>query len=361
VLDTGDEDEDEDDEDEAGEHAMTLLVEVENLTKVYSDGTLAVDEVSFTIDEGEVYGFLGPNGAGKTTVIKILVTLLPKTSGTARVAGFDVNADAEAVRQMIGYAAQFIGIDDDLTARENLELQGRLHGTSRADARRRADELLEVMSLTYATDKRAGTFSGGMRRRLDLAQALVHRPPLVFLDEPTTGLDPQTRNALWEYVEHLNAEGTTFFLTTQYMEEADRLVRRLGIIDHGTIVATGTPGDLKADVGGDVVTLSLPDDAPDGLLERAVVALSGFPGAGSPTTFDRSIALPVRDAGRSLSEIVRLLDNQQVPIAKLSLSTPTLDEVFLKYTGTRMRVEETGSPSHSSAVLAATTGRRTRR
>jgi ABC-2 type transport system ATP-binding protein len=237
---------------------VNQLIEVENLVKVYPDGTRAVDDVTFEVEAGEIFGFLGPNGAGKTTTIRVLVTLLPKTSGQARVAGFEVDRRPEEVRKVIGYAGQFIGIDVDLTGRENLVLQARLHGMSTRDAERRAGELLQLFALTDAADKRAGAFSGGMRRRLDLAQALVHQPPLVFLDEPTTGLDPQTRNALWNHLNELNAEGTTIFLTTQYMEEADRLCRRLSIIDHGKIVVSGSPTELKSSVGGEVVTLSLP-------------------------------------------------------------------------------------------------------
>ncbi len=337
---------------------MENLIEVESLTKVYPDGTRAVDEISFHVREGEVFGFLGPNGAGKTTTIRVLVTLLPKTSGLARVGGVEVDAEPEAIRRMIGYAAQFIGIDDDLTGRENLVLQGRLHSMGSEDARRRADELLEIFALVEVADKRAAGFSGGMRRRLDLAQALVHRPPLLFLDEPTTGLDIQTRNAMWRHLEELNREGTTVFLTTQYLEEADRLCRRLAIIDHGRIVVSGSPGQLKKEIGGDVITLSLPEDAGDDLLRRAVEALAAFPGAGEPTTFDRSVSLPVKDAGASLSDLVRRLDQAGVPVAKLSLATPSLDEVFLKHTGERMRVEEANARASSSMSAVMGRGRR---
>jgi len=253
---------------------------------------------------------------------------------------------------MIGYAGQFIGIDVDLTARENLILQGRLHGMSKQDVRRRADEVLEIMALAEVADKRAGALSGGMRRRLDLAQALVHRPPLVFLDEPTTGLDVQTRTALWRHLEELNRNGTTIFLTTQYLEEADRLCGRLAIIDHGRIAVSGSPDALKEEVGGDVVTVTLPEDANHDAVERAVRALTAFPGAGAPTTFDRSVALPVKDAGGSLSDLVRHLDDAGIEIAKLSFTTPTLDEVFLRHTGERMRVEETTGRPLSSMNMA---------
>ncbi len=337
---------------------MSELIEVGNLVKVYPDGTLAVDDVSFDVHEGEIFGFLGPNGAGKTTAIRILVTLLRKTAGTATVGGHDVAKHPEAVRRMIGYAGQFIGIDVDLTARENLILQGRLHSMDATDARRRADELLDVMGLVDVADKRAGAFSGGMRRRLDLAQALVHQPPLVFLDEPTTGLDVQTRSALWKYLQELNLGGTTIFLTTQYLEEADRLCGRLAIIDHGHIVVSGSPGALKRDVGGDVVTVTLPEDSDAEAVTRAAQALTAFPGAGEPTTFDRSVALPVKDAGRTLSDLVRRLDEAGVEIAKLAFSTPTLDEVFLRHTGERMRVEETAGRPQSSMNMARRRGHR---
>jgi ABC-type multidrug transport system ATPase subunit len=196
-----------------------------------------------------------------------------------------------------------------------------------------------------------------MRRRLDLVQALVHQPPLLFLDEPTTGLDPQTRNALWRHLEELREGGTTIFLTTQYMEEADRLCGRLAIIDHGKIVVSGEPAQLKAGVGGDLVTIALPEETDGQLIERARQAVATFPGAGQATTFDHSVAVPVKDAGRSLSELVRRLDEQGIPIAKLSFTTPTLDEVFLKYTGERMRVEETGH-AQSSMMARMRGGRR---
>jgi ABC-2 type transport system ATP-binding protein len=198
-----------------------------------------------------------------------------------------------------------------------------------------------------------------MRRRLDLAQALVHRPPLLFLDEPTTGLDPQTRNAMWRHLEELHREGTTVFLTTQYLEEADRLCERLAIIDQGRIVVAGSPTELKREIGGDVITLSLPDDADEALLRRAVQALSAFPGAGEPTTFDHAVSLPVKDAGEALSPLVRRLDEAGIPVAKLSLASPSLDEVFLKHTGERMRVEAPNQKA-SSSMSGVMGGRRRR-
>ena len=335
---------------------MAELIAVENLVKVYPDGTRAVDDVSFSVAEGEIFGFLGPNGAGKTTTIRILVTLLPKTSGRAVVGGVEVSDDPEAVRRMIGYAAQFIAIDDDLTALENLVLQGRLHGTEAGNAARRAEELLEVFSLTDVADKRAAAFSGGMRRRLDLAQALVHRPPLVFLDEPTAGLDPQNRNALWRHLKELNLQGTTIFLTTQYLEEADQLCERIGIIDHGQIAVMGSPSKLKSEVGSEVVTVELADAAGDDVRSVLMNLLAEFPGAGEPTVFNGSVAVPVEDAGRRLSALVRRFDEAGLDIHKLSLTTPSLDEVFLRYTGERLRTEDTGR-THSPMLM----GRRMRR
>lgn len=335
------------------------LIEVEDLVKVYPDGTRAVDAVSFTVGEGELFGFLGPNGAGKTTAIRVLVTLLPKTSGRATVGAYDVERDPEPVRKMIGYAAQFIGIDDDLTARENLVLQGRLHQMSAADSLTRADELLEVFALSEVATKRAGAFSGGMRRRLDLAQALVHRPPLVFLDEPTTGLDPQNRTALWRHLQELNRDGTTIFLTTQYLEEADRLCERIAIIDHGSLAVVGSPEELKRAVGNEVITVTLPDDASGDDMDRVLTTVNTFPGAGEPTSFDHSIALPVEDATRALSDLVRRLDEAGAKVAKLSLSSPSLDEVFIKYTGEQLRVEESSGGRSSTSMSMM--GRRRRR
>jgi daunorubicin resistance ABC transporter ATP-binding subunit len=316
------------------------LIEVQDLVKVYPGGVRALDGVSFSVDAGEVFGFLGPNGAGKTTAIRVLVTLLEATEGKAFVDGLDVSIEAEEVRRRIGYAAQFIGVDDDLTARENLKLQGQLHGVSARLASERGDDLLEVFQLTEAADRRAGTFSGGMRRRLDLAQALVHQPELLFLDEPTTGLDPQNRRALWDYLRKLNAGGVTIFLTTQYLEEADALTERLAIIDHGVIAVEGTPAALKAQLGGDSITVTLPPDADESLVASARHQLEALPDAGDVAVYDHTVAVFVHDGGSRLAEVVRRLDAASIPVARLELSEPTLDEVFLKHTGGRLRVDE---------------------
>ncbi len=321
------------------------LVSVSDLVKVYAGGVRALDGVSFEVEAGETFGFLGPNGAGKTTAIRILVTLLKATSGTATIDGFDVAADPHEIRKRVGYAAQFIGLDNDLTGRENLLLQARLHGVGRREAERRADELLEVIQLTAAAGRRAGTYSGGMRRRLDLGQALMHQPRLLFLDEPTTGLDPQNRRAMWDYLAELNADGVTAFLTTQYLEEADELCDRLAIVDQGAIVVEGTPAGLKAGLGGDVVSVTLPGDGPPELLARAREVLAAVPGAGETKSYDHSVAVYLPDAGGRLAAIVRELDAAAVPVEKLELAHPSLDEVFLRYTGERLRVEEVRRPS----------------
>ena len=233
------------------------MVLVEELVKVYPGGTRAVEGIDFTVARGEFFGFLGPNGAGKTTTMKILSTLLKKTSGRVVIAGYDVDHDPKSVRRAIGFAMQEVGLDDLSTGRDFLVLQGLLYGLSRAEARRRGEELLELVGLTAVAKRKVGTYSGGMRRRIDLVAALMHRPPMLFLDEPTTGLDPQSRLAIWEYLSRLNREGVTIFLTTQMMEEADRLCQRIAIIDRGQIVADGSPQTLKADVGGDVIHVTV--------------------------------------------------------------------------------------------------------
>ncbi len=344
--------------------ARMAILEATDLVKIYPGDVRAVDGISFTVEEGEVFGFLGPNGAGKTTTIRIGVTLLAITSGTFVIDGVDVRQRPEEVRRRIGYAAQSVGIDDDLTARENLILQGRLHGMSSRDAGTKADELLDVIDLEDAADRRAGTFSGGMRKRLDLAQALVHHPRLLFLDEPTTGLDPQNRRALWSYLRGLNESGVTIFLTTQYLEEADVLCDRLAIIDHGQIKIEGSPGDLKAGLGGDMVTVTLPREAAtnspaaggpavggrggDGPLERTRAVLADVDGCSSVTVHENSVSVILRDGGAQLADLVRALDAAAVPVARLELAEPTLDDVFLKHTGERLRVDEVRPPSRIS-------------
>jgi daunorubicin resistance ABC transporter ATP-binding subunit len=319
------------------------VIEVENLTKVYPDGTEAVKGVSFQVARGEFFGFLGPNGAGKSTTIKMLITLLAKTSGEARIFGHDIDRDAAAIRRRIGYSAQEVGVDDDLTGRENLVLQGRLYHLPPAVLRQRVTELLALMDLGGDADRPAGAYSGGMRKRLDLATGLIHRPELLFLDEPTTGLDPQNRAGLWKHLERLNKdEGLTIFLTTHYMEEADRLCDRLAIIDHGRIIAEGSPASLKAQLGGDVVALTFKDNGqpPEEQKKRAAELLKGLRFVRDVTPLDEGVNVIVEDGGAAVPELLRILGEAGLSVARLSLTSPTLDDVFLKHTGHSIRQEE---------------------
>src|SRR2546423_4827388 len=254
----------------------SVAVQVRSLKRTYKGGVEAVRDIALSVARGEVFGFLGPNGAGKTTTVRMLCTLLPPTAGSAHVAGIDVVADPAEVRRRIGVALQEIGLDPVQTGRELLELQCGLYAITGADARTRAEELLELVGLADAADRRTKTYSGGMKRRLDLASALVHSPDVLFLDEPTTGLDPASRLTVWDEVRRINSGGTTVFLTTQYLEEADRLCDRLAIIDEGRIVAAGTPEQLKSEMGHDVVTLAL--DGADA--EATEAAVDGRPGLG---------------------------------------------------------------------------------
>jgi ABC-2 type transport system ATP-binding protein len=303
-------------------------IEATDLVREFKKGPRAVDGIDLRVEAGEVYGFLGPNGAGKSTTVHMLTTLLPPTSGSARVGGYDVVREGADVRGVIGAALQEAALDPFLTGREHTRLQGALHGMSKAERQARGDELLARVGLTQAADRKVGGYSGGMKRRLDLALALVHRPRILFLDEPTTGLDPQSRSALWEEVGRLAAEdGVTVFLTTQYLEEADHLADRVGIIDHGKIVAEGTPAALKAEIGRATVEVEPADEAD---YETVVEVLSRF-GSRQPAS-RREIAVRFDDGG-DLSDVVRALDEAGVKIAHLDLHEPTLDDVFLTKTG----------------------------
>jgi ABC-2 type transport system ATP-binding protein len=314
------------------------ILDVRDLSKVYPDGTKAVQGVTFSVGRGEFFGFLGPNGAGKSTTIKMLITLLPKTSGDARVFGCDIERDADAIRRRIGYSAQEIGLDDELTGRENLLLQGRLYHLPKAELKQRVEELLRLMDLSGDADRPAGSYSGGMRKRLDLATGLLHRPELLFLDEPTTGLDPQNRAGLWKHLERLNKdEGLTIFLTTHYMEEADRLCDRLAIIDQGRIIAEGSPANLKAQLGGDVVSLTFKDDPAK---EAAATLLRNVPSVREVTVKEDGVSVIVADGGAAVPELLRVLSEAGLSVARLSMTSPTLDDVFLKHTGHSIRQEE---------------------
>ncbi len=303
-------------------------IEAEGLVREFKD-VRAVDGIDLTVSPGEIYGFLGPNGAGKSTTVHILTTLLPPTAGTARVAGFDVVKEGPKVRSAIGAALQEAALDPLLTGREHLRLQTALHGIPRDQRARRGNELLERVGLTLAADRKVRTYSGGMKRRLDLALALVHHPSLLFLDEPTTGLDPQSRNALWREVGRLaKEEGVTVFLTTQYLEEADVLADRVGIIDHGRIVAEGTPAALKAEIGRPTVEV-VPADPEQRARLADILRRFGELVQLSPD----SIAVRVTHGEIDLVEIVRALDAEDVHVANLQLHAPSLDDVFLEKTG----------------------------
>jgi ABC-2 type transport system ATP-binding protein len=302
---------------------------VEGLVRIFKGDIHAVDGIDLEVAAGEIYGFLGPNGAGKSTTVHMLTTLLPPTAGRATVAGFDVATQGPDVRRHIGAALQEAALDSFLTGREHMELQGGLAGLGKADRRRRGAELLERVGLTEAADRKVGGYSGGMKRRLDLGLALVHGPSILFLDEPTTGLDPQSRSALWDEVQRLAREdGVTVFLTTQYLEEADVLADRVGIIDDGRIVAEGTPAELKLEIGGDTVE-AVPADPHDHARAAEVLERFGEPAAHSP----KAVAVRLDHGAEHLADIVRALDGAGVAVANLQLHSPSLDDVFLAKTG----------------------------
>jgi ABC-2 type transport system ATP-binding protein len=304
-------------------------IETQGLVREFRKGPRAVDGIDLRVEPGEVYGFLGPNGAGKSTTVHMLTTLLPPTEGRAWVAGYDVVEQGPEVRATIGAALQEAALDPFLTGREHMRLQTALHGMRGAEARDRSAALLERVGLVQAADRRVGGYSGGMKRRLDLALALVHRPRILFLDEPTTGLDPQSRSALWEEVQRLAGDrGVTVFLTTQYLEEADVLADRVGIIDRGHIVAEGTPEELKDEIGRPSVE-AIPQDPEQLRRTKEVLARFGEAVTGSPK--GASVRLDGGDA--QLAEVVRALDAENIDIHELQLHAPTLDDVFLAKTG----------------------------
>ena len=296
----------------------------------------AVAGIDLRIGAGEIFGFLGPNGAGKSTTVRMLTTLLRPTDGCASVAGFDVVRDADAVRRSIGVALQDAAIDPLMTGRELIKLQATLHGISTHDAKQKGEELLERVGLTAAADRRVGTYSGGMRRRLDLALALIHTPVVLFLDEPTTGLDPNSRQAIWEEVRALNAEGTTVFLTTQYMEEADQLAGRIAIIDNGKIVAEGTPRELKGRVGDPTLQVTLASGADRIEGERVLMAF----GEPLPVPDESHMAVRLAQGASAVPSVIRALDEAGLGVESLELHNPTLDDVFQAATGRRLEGAE---------------------
>ena len=308
-------------------------IEVEGLQRAF-DEVLAVQGIDLTVAEGEIYGFLGPNGAGKTTTVRMLTTLLLPTGGRATVAGHDVVAEARAVRASIGVALQEAALDPLMTGRELIRLQATLQGLPAAEGKRRADALLERVELSGAADRRIGGYSGGMKRRLDLAAALVHEPRVLFLDEPTTGLDPVSRMTIWEEVRALNEAGTTVFLTTQYLEEADQLADNVGIIDSGRIVAEGTPDSLKAEIGSPHIQLQLEE----GSVAEAESACAEI-GRLLPPVDGRTVLVEVEHGAADIPRVVRALDDAGIAVESLELVRPTLDDVFVAKTGHHLEAE----------------------
>ena len=336
------------------------VIQTWGLTKIYPGELKAVDSIDFEVTAGEIFGFLGPNGAGKTTTIKMLNTLIQPTSGSAIVAGFDVQKDPAEVRKRIGYVAQDVGVDEHATGRENLTLYGHFYRLESSTIKQRIKEIFELVDLAGYEDKMVSTYSGGMRKRLDIAMGLIHRPEIIFLDEPTVGLDPQTRYRIWEYIRSLAKNmSVTIFLTTHYMDEADRLSDRIAIIDLGRIVALGTPNELKKTIGGDVVTLSpceTGDEECKEFLKRTEAVLSGKPFVIGMQSTDSEMAVYVNDSESALPGIMRLLAVAGIEARTISMARPSLDDVFLKYTGRTIRAQE-GAPT-TLAQIRRKRGRR---
>jgi ABC-2 type transport system ATP-binding protein len=305
-----------------------VAIEATGLSKSYGE-VRALEGIDLRVEQGTVLGLLGPNGAGKTTAVRILTTLLPADGGSARVAGLDVASEAPLLRTKIGLAGQYAAVDENLTGAENLEMVGRLYHLPKGEPRARAAELLERFDLAEAADRLVRTYSGGMRRRLDLAAALVARPPILFLDEPTTGLDPRSRLALWETIEGRVADGTTVLLTTQYLDEADRLADRISVIDRGRVIAEGSSDQLKDQVGGERLDVTLESEAD---AEAAIAALATV-AAERPSLADGVLGVPIRQRQGAIAEAVRLLNEAGVGIDDIAMRRPTLDDVFLTLTG----------------------------
>ena len=322
---------------------MTLAIKASGLAKAYGD-VVALNGIDIEVEQGTVLGLLGPNGSGKTTTVRILATLLQADSGSASVGGFDVATQPDEVRSVIGLTGQYAAVDEYLTGRENLELFGRLFHLSKFDAAKRAAELLDRFDLSDAADRGIKGYSGGMRRRLDLAASLIGRPNVLFLDEPTTGLDPRSRQGMWEVIEDLISEGTTVLLTTQYLEEADQLANRIVVLDHGNVIAKGTSNELKSQVGGDRIEIVVESV---GDVSNAAGLIQEFGSAPAITEdLTKTILLPVAGGSTAIVNIVRKLDENKISIADIALRRPTLDDVFLSLTGhATENTEEVSKPA----------------
>jgi ABC-2 type transport system ATP-binding protein len=319
--------------------SMTVAIHIQNLTRRFND-LVAVNSISFDIEQGEIFGLLGPNGAGKTTTLAMLSTMLKPTSGSATINGIDIERDEDGVRKSIGIVFQDQSLDEELTAYENMDFHGRLYRIPSDIRNKRIVELLKLVELEDRKDDIVKTFSGGMRRRLEIARGLLHHPSVLFLDEPTLGLDPQTRNHLWQYIATLAREkGITIILTTHYMEEADRLCNRVAIIDHGKIIALDTPENLKDGIGGDVVTIRSPDPA------ATALALTG-PWISRIEQHNGDVIVSLQNAEQHVSTMVTLLNGKGVPIDSISIHKPTLEDVFLSFTGKTIREEEADHKSN---------------
>ncbi|MBX0288596.1 ATP-binding cassette domain-containing protein [Haloarcula salinisoli] len=331
----------------------TYAISAQDVHITYEDGTEAVQGLSLEVERGEFFGFLGPNGAGKTTTIKSLVTLLHPTQGAIQVEGFDTVEDPLAVRESVGYMAQETSIDRELTPRENLRLACELYGVSKSERADRIEKLLDLVDLQDVADERSEKFSGGMKKRLDAATVLVHRPPVVFLDEPTTGLDPEARRRLWDYFKRINEEGTTVFLTTQYLEEADHLCDRLSLIQDGQVVATGAPETLKSSVGGDLfeVTLADPSKSRTERAIRAVRKLDQFAEASFETTENGFTVRTERDS-ETTSEFFAALNGANITVTDFNIQSPTLDDVFLALTADESADVASGTVTESAPEVS---------
>ncbi|WP_222920395.1 ABC transporter ATP-binding protein [Natrinema sp. SYSU A 869] len=344
---------------QSGQIDASLAIDAENVHVTYADGTKAVRGVSLSVQPGECFGFVGPNGAGKTTTIRTLVTLLYPTEGAVSVNGYDVRTDPQAVRESIGYMAQETSVDEELTARENVRFACELYGVPKADRADRIAELLEIVGLGDVADTRAANFSGGMQKRLDAATALVHRPSVVFLDEPTVGLDPEARLRLWDHLEGLLERGSTIFLTTQYLDEADRRCDRLALLRDGEVVATDTPAALKSRVGGDVLALQFADDV-DHRIARAkrVVRESDAVDPVAIETTENGLTVTAATARRSAHDLFVALSEAGIRVTGFDVRSPTLDDVFLSLTGDRPDRSESGDGPRWASAAAKREGSR---